>query len=135
MLTIEKVLTLARVDIFAGLREESISEIAAVTDELEIARGQEVPREEGLNSSMYVVASGKIQIRNNDKIKAEYGPGDAFGVICALDPRRLDATAVALEDSLLLKIGHETLFDLISEDVELAKSIIRSLCRREGITN
>lgn len=134
MLTIEKVVTLSRVDLFAGLSGESLAEIAAVPEEVEIAQGQTVPSEGERSSTMYVVAAGKIQIRDEDRIKAEFGPGEAFGVICALDPREVTTTAVALEDSLLLKIEHEVLFDLISEDVELAKAVIRSLCRREGIS-
>jgi len=134
MLTIEKVLTLSRVDLFAGLTGESLSEIAGLTEELDLAKGQPVSSDGGPSSAMYVVAAGRVQILKEGRIKAEFGPGEAFGVICALDPREVTTTAAALEESLLLKIEHEVLFDLISEDVELAKAIIRSLCRRPGIS-
>lgn len=135
MLTIEKVLVLSRVDIFTGLSGESLAEIASLAEELEVAKGEPVPSECGPSSAMHVVAAGRVQILDGDRIKAEYGPGEAFGMICALDPREVTTTALALEESLLLKVEHEVLFDLISEDVELAKAIIRALCRRKGLAD
>ena len=130
MLTIEKVLTLSRADIFAGLPGDSIAEIALLTEEVEVAAGNAVPSGSERSGAMYVVATGRIKFHVNNSATVECGPGEVFGELNALDPGNEAISATAMEDSLLLKIEHENLFDVISEDIEIAKTVIRHLCRR-----
>lgn len=131
MLTIEKALTLGRVDLFSGLAGESLAEIAAVAEETELAAGQRIDATDEPGRAMYVVATGRVQVGDGNGAPT-YGPGEAFGERYALDPGEGNDPVTAREDSLLLRIDHENLFDLIAEDPALAKTIIRSLCRRLG---
>ncbi|MDA8124999.1 MAG: Crp/Fnr family transcriptional regulator [Deltaproteobacteria bacterium] len=131
MLTIEKVMALSQVDLFAGLPGDSVAEIALIAEEVECALNQALPSGGEPASAMYVVITGRMGFQGADPADAvECGPGEAFGELCALDPRGETPCAVALEDSLLLKIEHENLFELISEDADIAQTVIRSLCRR-----
>ncbi len=130
MLTIEKVLILSEVDIFRGLSGESLSEVAAVAEEMEVAEGETIMAKGELCSTMYAIVTGSARVQDGDRVLAEYGRGQALGASSALDPGERSTTTTATEPCLLLKIEHEDLFDLISEDVDLAKAIIRSLSRR-----
>lgn len=130
MLTIEKVLILAEVDIFRGLSGESLSEIAAVAQEVEAAQGEVILAKGEECAHMYAIAAGSVRVHDGDTTLAEYGRGQALAASNALDPGERLTTSTAQEPTLLLKIEHEDLYDLIGEDVALAQAIIRSLCRR-----
>ncbi len=132
MLTIEKALVLNEVDFFSGLSGELLSEMAAAAEEVDVPAGQTVAAKGEHSSAMFVVASGRVRIHDGEKTLRELEERRAFGTRCALDPRERSSSATALEDSLLLKIEHEVLFEFIAESPELAKRIIGSLCRRTG---
>lgn len=132
MLTIEKALILSDVDFFSGLSGELLSEVAAAAEELDVPAGQSVTAKGEHSSAMYVVASGRVRVHEGEKAIRELAERHSFGTRCALDPRERSSSVTAVEDSLLLKIGHEVLFEFIAESPELAKRIIGSLCRRIG---
>lgn len=132
MLTIEKALILNEVDFFSGLSGELLSEVAAAAEEMDVPAGQAVTARGEHSSAMYVVASGRVRVHEGEKTIRELAERRAFGTRCALDPRERSSSVTAVEDSLLLKIEHEVLFELIAESPELAKRIIGSLCRRIG---
>lgn len=55
-----------------------------------------------------------------------------FGELSVLDPEQRNASISALEDTTLLRLEHDALFELMSERVEVAHAIIRFLVRRYG---
>lgn len=130
LLTLEKVLILGSVGIFSGLTGETLTEIAAAVEELEFEAGEKIAEKGEFASNLFVVAQGKVRIHDGDTELAVYGEREGFGIRTALDPQEHTASATAVEDSLLLKLEHDALFELITEDVELAKNVIRYLCRR-----
>ena len=132
MLTIEKALALNEVDFFSGLPGELLSEMAAAVEEMDVPAGQTVTAKGEHSSAMYVVASGRVRVHEGEKVIRELAERCSFGTRCALDPRDRSNSVTAMEDSLLLKIEHEILFEFIAESPELAERIIGSLCRRIG---
>jgi len=132
MLTIEKAMILNDVDLFSGLPGELLSDMAAMAKEMEVPAGQTVTAKGEFSSAMYVVTSGKVNIHDGEKMIRELAERRSFGTRCALDPRVRSSSATAAEDSLLLKIDHEVLFEFIAESPALAKRIIGTLCRRIG---
>jgi CRP-like cAMP-binding protein len=132
MLTIEKAMVLSEVDFFSGLPGELLSEMAAEAEEMDVPAGRTVTTKGEHSSAMYIVASGRVRVHEEEKAIRELGERRSFGTRCALDPRERSSSVTAVEDSLLLKIEHEDLFEFIAENPELAKKIIGSLCRRIG---
>jgi CRP-like cAMP-binding protein len=132
MLTIEKAMVLNEVDFFSGLSGELLSEMAAAAEEMEVPAGQTVTAKGERSSAMYIVASGRVRVHDGEKVIRELAEQSSFGTRCALDPRDRTSSVTATEDTLLLKIEHEILFEFIAESPALAKKIIGSLCRRIG---
>ncbi len=132
MLTIEKAMVLNEVDFFSGLPGELLSEIAAAAEVMDLPAGQTVTAKGEHSSTMYIVASGRVRVHDGEKVIRELAENRSFGTRCALAPRDRSSSVMAVEDSLLLKIEHEILFEFISESPALAKKIIGSLCRRLG---
>jgi CRP/FNR family transcriptional regulator, cyclic AMP receptor protein len=130
MLIIEKVLVLNEVNFFSGLPGQLLSELAAAAEELDVPAGQTVATQGEYSSAMYVVVSGRVRVHEGEKVIRELAERHTFGTRCVLDPRERSSSVTTVEDSLLIKIRHEVLFEFIAESPELAKRIIGSLCRR-----
>ncbi len=130
MLTVEKVLLLKGVGYFRELPGEVLAAVAGLCEEVEAAPGQTVVAEGEHEDSLYVVASGRVQVRSHDKMLTQLGVQEAFGELAALDPGERTATVSALEECLLLKLSHEDLYDLMAAHAGLHENIIRELSRR-----
>lgn len=137
LLTVERVLLLSGVNIFAELPGQVLAELSASFEEVELPAGEDVFAKGDYGASMYVVAAGRVRVHDRDRELAVLGPREVFGELAALDPELRSASVTVVEDALLLRLDYEALYDLMSGHVELAKNVIRFLCRRyrEGAAN
>ncbi len=130
LLTIEKVLILKRVSIFADLPEEELTRLAAIGSEVEAAAGEQVICKGDTGSHLYVVATGTVRVHEGDKTLASFGEGAVFGELAVLDPEPRSASVTATDDTLLFRIDQDPLYELMTDRPEVAHNIIRLLCRR-----
>ena len=131
LLTIEKALLLRQVRIFADTPDHTLAGVAALMDEIVVSPEQVVIEEGEWGTSLYVVVSGAVHVRVGGKKVAELGPGQVFGELAALDPEPRSATIVAgPEEVHLMRLEREELFDLMTEQIEVAYGIVRFLCGR-----
>ena len=72
----------------------------------------------------------RVRVHAGDTTVATLGERDAFGELSALDPELRSASVTAVDDTRLLCLDHEQLFELMSERIEVGRGIIRFLCRR-----
>jgi len=87
------------------------------------------------SNSMYIVLQGGIQlVKKYDKpdkmVIANLGPGDFFDEMSLFLLKQRAATAVAVEESLLLEVSQDNVYDLFNECPQLVYSVIRALCSR-----
>lgn len=130
MITIEKFLILKDVPLFRFTPDEGLVELAYnVREELVEANGVIIKQGE-IGDTMYVVVKGRVAIYSGDKLVHEVPERDTFGEYSALSPAPRNATAKAMEDSLLLAIDRATLYRLMSFHKGLVKGIIEVLCQR-----
>lgn len=130
LLTVERVLLLSGVNIFAELPGQVLAELSASFEEVELPAGEDVFAKGDYGASMYVVVTGQVRVHDRGRELAVLGPRDVFGELAALDPELRSATVTVVEDALFLRLDYEALYDLMSGHVELAKNVIRFLCRR-----
>ncbi len=130
LLTVEKTILLSRTRFFAGLSGQVLAEVAAQTQEVEAASGQILFAKGDWGESLYVIVSGTVLILDEAQTLAVLDEGDVFGELAALDPETRSAMAQAASDALLLRLDHEALLDVIADHQELARAVIRFLCRR-----
>jgi CRP-like cAMP-binding protein len=128
--TIEKVILLRSVSLFSETPDDILAEVAAIADEQEADAGETIISQGDLGTAMFVIASGEVRVHNGDVTLAVLGERDVFGELAALDPEPRSASVTATRESLLLSVENEALLDLISERLEVARGIIRFLCRR-----
>jgi HEAT repeat protein len=130
LLTIEKVLILRSVGIFAHVRESSLTQAAQAVKEIRLAPGDTLFEQGDLGDALYVVASGKLRIHIGDHDLAEIGARQVVGEMAALDPEPRSASVSAVEDCLLLRMSSDHLERLIADDIRVARGIIHELCNR-----
>jgi signal transduction histidine kinase len=92
--------------------------------------GHSIFRQGDVGNTMYIVAQGKLHIHNQETLLQELNPGDYFGELAALSPETRLASVSAVEDSILLAIDRETLYELIRNQFDFAKGIILALVNR-----
>jgi HEAT repeat protein len=130
MLTIEKMLVLRSVSLFAGVREAFLVGVAASATEVHLRAGEVLFEEGELGTSLYVIASGELEVVVGGQRVALMGERDVVGEMAALDPEPRSAQVRATQDALLLRLTDQDLDLLMSEDAEVARAIIQTLCRR-----
>lgn len=130
MITFEKFLILKSVQMFKHTPDDVLMQVAIAIKEKRVAAGEEIIQKDELGTTMYVIVEGKVKVFDENKTLAELGAREVFGELSALTPEKRIASVVAIEDTLLIKIEGEVLYDLMNLHVGLAKGIIEFLCYR-----
>ena len=130
LLTIEKVMILRDIGVFANVPERYLADVAALAEEEEVPAGQLIIREGDVGSAMYVIASGRVRVWKAGRVIAEIGEHDVFGELSILDPEPRSASVEALVDTHLFKLTHAQVDDLMASNMEIVRGFLRMLCRR-----
>ena len=105
--TAERRRVLARIDLFAGLDQDTLSEIAEATKQRTYGNGEPIVRQGEPGESMFIVASGRavVVLEPDRREIATIEPGGYFGEMSLLtgDPRT--ATVLARGDTLVFEIN------------------------------
>ena len=128
LLTIEKVLILKSVPLFATVQEQQLVEIASLIEQVDYPKDAVVMEVGDLGSSMYIVVEGRVRVYRGDTELRILGSRAVFGELSALDPEPRSASVQTLEDSTLLRLEGETLYELMLVNKELTRGIIHVLC-------
>lgn len=128
LLTIEKILILKSVNIFSSVPEAQLTDIATIAESVEYSAGESIIRRGELGTSMYIVAIGKVRITDGPQELGILGTRTVFGELAALDPEPKTANVEAAEDCALLRLGGESLYELMSSNKEVTWGITQVLC-------
>lgn len=130
MITLEKVLVLKTVALFKYTPEEILLIVAEAMKEELVEAGQLIIKKGDFGDVMYIIAEGSVKVHDGELVFATLGKREVFGELAALSPEKRIASITAQEDSLLLSIDSELLYDLMDMHSGLAKGIIQMLCHR-----
>ncbi len=127
---IETVVLLQSVDFFSACTAEEVLRIASIAHERRVPAGEELFRERDPADTLYCVVRGEIEVRGRDGRTEVAGPLQTAGLFDLLSGRLHGVRAVARTEALLLAIGADDFFDLLSNNIELVKSLFRHLILR-----
>ena len=130
MLTIEKMLALRNVPLFAAVRDGELTAVAASARPVALAAGQTLFNEGDAGDALYVLLQGALAVSVHGQRINTLGAHEVVGEMAVLDPQPRSAAVTALEACQLLRIGAAELEALMAADTALARSIIQALCRR-----
>ena len=128
--TIEKVLILKTVNIFASVPDDVLAAVAGAVDEMEVAANGTVFAKGDLGQAMYIIVAGSVRVHDGEQIINRLGTYDVFGEMALLDAEPRSASVTADEDTLLLRLQQDDFFDLFEDHSAIARGIIQVLSRR-----
>ena len=133
--TIEKVLILKTVSIFAETPDDVLAEVATILTEVEVTSGTLIFAKGDPGNCLYMIVSGGVRIHDGDNTLRELSERAVFGEMSVLDLQPRSASVTALEDTCLLRLDQAPLYELMADRIEVARGIIRvlSLKFRESI--
>ena len=131
LLTIEKVIILKSVSIFAHLAEERLAEIASILTEVDFRPGEEIIRKGDFGDSMYIIIDGEVRIHDQRRTLSMLKARDILGEIAILDhqPRSASASAGSAEVRVL-RLDREAFYELMSDHIEVVAGDLQVLCER-----
>lgn len=130
MLQIERIIVLKSIEIFSQIPDDVLAGLALITEEESFPEGIELIHEGDVGDCMYIIQSGSIRIHQGDSVLATIKGGDIFGEMTVLNPMPRTASATTLEETFLLKIYREPFLELMAQEPEVIKSILKVLTLR-----
>jgi CRP/FNR family cyclic AMP-dependent transcriptional regulator len=130
LINIERMFILKSIELFSEIPEKNLFIIAEDLKEIEFLNGDKIIREGDNGTSMYIIVKGSVSVSVKDNHIATLKSGEIFGELSALDPEPRSATITALETTTVFEISNRVIYELIGEYSDVAKGIIKVLCRR-----
>lgn len=130
LLLIEKVLLLKSLSIFEETPETVLAELAEILEEEEFEKDKSIFSAGQEGNCMYIIFKGEVKIHKGDHTFAILKENDFFGELSLLDTDTRSASATTVTEAFLLKIDQEPFYELMESRIEVAKGIIKTLCRR-----
>ena len=125
--TIEKVMILKTVGIFAETPGNVLADVATILEEVELKAGETLFEKGDLGNSMYIIVSGTVRVHDGAHTLDELGERQVFGEMALLDPEPRVASVTAMEDTQLFRLLREPFYELMADHPEVARGIIRVL--------
>jgi CRP/FNR family cyclic AMP-dependent transcriptional regulator len=98
------------------------------------AKGTVLFREGEPGRDMFIIQSGKVQVRKKvggeERVLAELAPGEFFGEMALLEGLNRSATVEVTEDSRILVIGPDTFQGLLRSNTEIAVKMLKKMASR-----
>jgi ATP:ADP antiporter, AAA family len=129
ILTIDRVLILKNVNTFSHIPDEFLSGVAAFLDVVRIKKGDKIFEKGDLGQSLYIVVEGSVLLHNDDISLGKLGKSEVFGEWAALDPEPRAASATAIEECILFKLENDSLYELMSSNIEIVRGVLQILCQ------
>src|SRR5215831_5315165 len=123
LLTIEKVLILKTVSIFAETPEEILADVTAILEEVDLQAGETILHKDEVGRCMYIIVDGRVRIHNGEQTIAYLGARDIFGELAVLDAEPRSASVTAEVDMHLFRLDQDAFYELMADRFEVARAL------------
>ena len=122
---------LAKVDLFAGLSKETLSDLVTRGTTLTIHPGAHATEQGSDDAGLQVVLEGSAEVSVNGVDRAPLGPGDYFGEVSLVDGLPRSATVVAGPDGLTtFALSALSFAPVVRENPDVAEALLKALAGR-----
>ena len=132
--TVERVLILQEIPIFANLIPEDLERIAIIAREQWHPAGDVIGRKGEESDVMFVIVSGQVQIvidsDGREQVLAERGPGEIIGEMAIIDPAPRSAGMVSKSELRVLAIEGEAFKTILRERPEVSLAVMQIISHR-----
>ncbi|MDH3572416.1 MAG: cyclic nucleotide-binding domain-containing protein [Desulfobacteraceae bacterium] len=122
-------------DFFNAFSEKQLVEIAKITETKTFKKGSEIYKEGDRANHIFMVSKGWVSLRKIDP-ERDLGisfenreKGELFGTACFMKPQEYTLNAVCMEDSEVMAIDADKLFDLFQKDYQIGYLFLREIAK------
>ncbi len=131
--TVEELLRIAKP--LGALPEADREHLARVAQVRTFAVGEELFAEADPAEFFYTIVSGRTKVfkmtpSGKDIILGMFGPGDPVGSVAVYKEQPYPATAVAVEETVCIRISRRDLYALLDENPRVARGLLLGLTQR-----
>lgn len=130
MTTVERTIALRNVEAFSAVPIDQLAFVAAVAREEGLRSGDVLFQEGAPPGGLYVILRGEIALDRDGTSIGAVGPGEALGTWSLFEDHPRRATARAVSDSQLLVVDRDDFYDVLTEHVEIVRSLVQDLVRK-----
>lgn len=126
-----------RMDLFHGLAAGDVAKIFAKGVTREFEAGEVVFHKGDAGAELYVILSGKVEIRDNGCVLAMLDKGDMFGEMALSGDRTRSASAIAAETTSALVLSNDTIHHVLGKEaaIQILENIVMTLSARLRAAN
>jgi CRP-like cAMP-binding protein len=125
-----KVEALARAPIFEGLSKKELTELARVTDDLEVAAGTALCRQGQTGSEFFVIMDGDVEVTRDGRRVETGGAGDFFGEIALIAGIPRTATVTTTTPVRLFVLTAPAFTGMLDRYPTIERKVLRALAKR-----
>ena len=127
--------SLRQVPLFRDLEDSALSELSTLLTVEQFPAGTRLFRAGDAGDAMFLVESGRVQIRLSDTegdefILADLRSGEFFGELVLLDGKPRSADALIIEDSTLAKLSRSTFLTLVGRRSGIVLPLLSAMTHR-----
>ena len=130
MAPVARSLDLKGIWLFSNCSESELKKIRRSLADARVAEGEWLVGEGEMGSYLFVIVSGRAEVRRNGKTVAELGTGDHFGELSLLDRRPRSASVVCKTDVEILLLSRRDFDRLLDTVPAIARKVMRSMAAR-----
>lgn len=131
---------LAYIPLFAGLSPSALNWVASRAHRRVFPTGHNLLTAEQPGEAVYIILHGTVKIHmeqsdGRDVVLAILGAGDTLGEMSLIDSAGRSASAITLEDSLLLWMDKAAFQQMLADFPPVAHNLVRILAARVRLSN
>jgi len=122
-------------DFFNAFSKDQLAGLAKLTETKTFKKGSEIYKEGDRANHIYLVCKGWVSLRKVDP-ERDIGisfenreKGELFGTACFMKPQEYTLNAVCMEDSEVLKMDADKLFDLFQKDYQIGYLFLKEIAK------
>jgi CRP-like cAMP-binding protein len=125
-----KVEALRRAQLFEGLTDKELTEVAMRTEDLDFPEGKVLCTEGEIGSEFYLIMEGEAEVTRQGESLATLSSGDFFGEVALIDdvPRIATVTATTPLRAFVLTRGR--FLHVLDDLPDVERKVLRALARR-----
>lgn len=125
-----KVKALGNAPLFDGLSRKELTQLARVSEDLEVEPGTVICKEGEIGQEFFVIVEGKVEVTRKGKRVATWSGGDFVGEIALLEEVPRTASVTAAAPVRLFVLTRKDFRHLLDENPGVERKVLRALARR-----
>ncbi len=119
-------------NLFDALSPDAFKKVLGIARRESVEAGSALLREGAQGETLYIILSGRVKVYKtgddlDQKEIALLGSGSIFGEMSVFDGEPNSASIIAVEDSIVLAVTRQRLFEFLRAEPEIAITLLHSM--------